>query len=153
MTGAGRTRNNPPARSREKKIDTMHRKVTDTTEAVDAFMAALAHPCKAEVEALRGIVTGVDSGIAEGIKWNAPSWRLGEYFATTHLRARQGIGVILHLGAKTRAPDQRPAIDDPDDLLEWLGPDRARAAFIDMDELRRRQPAFEAVLRQWIRLL
>lgn len=89
----------------------MHRKATDTTEAVDAFMAALAHPCKAEVETLRGIVTSVDPRIAEGIKWNAPSWRLGEYFATTHLRARQGIAVILHLGAKTRAPEQRPRMD------------------------------------------
>lgn len=131
----------------------MHRKATDTTEAVDAFMAALAHPCKAEVEALRGIVTGVDPRIAEGVKWNAPSWRLDEYFATTHLRAKQGIGVILHLGAKARAPERRPAIDDPDGLLEWLGPDRARVAFAGMEEMRRRQPAFEAVLRQWIRLL
>ncbi|MBB3276261.1 MULTISPECIES: DUF1801 domain-containing protein [unclassified Pseudoxanthomonas] len=131
----------------------MHRKTTDTTDAVDAYMAALDHPCKAEVEALRRIITGVDARIAEGVKWNAPSWRLDEYFATTHLRAKQGIGVILHLGAKTRAPERKPAIDDPDGLLEWLGPDRARVVFADMADLRRRQAAFEAVLRQWIRLL
>lgn len=131
----------------------MHRKTTDTTDAVDAYMAALDHPCKAEVEALRRIITGVDARIAEGVKWNAPSWRLDEYFATTHLRAKQGIGVILHLGAKTRAPERKPAIDDPDGLLEWLGPDRARVAFADLVDLRRRQAAFEAVLRQWIRLL
>ena len=131
----------------------MHRKTTDTTDAVDAYMAALDHPCKAEVEALRRIITGVDARIAEGVKWNAPSWRLDEYFATTHLRAKQGIGVILHLGAKTRAPSSNPAIDDPDGLLEWLGPDRARVAFADTADLRRRQAAFEALLRQWIRLL
>ncbi|MBD9377671.1 DUF1801 domain-containing protein [Pseudoxanthomonas sp. PXM04] len=131
----------------------MHRKTTDTTDAVDAYMAALDHPCKAEVEALRRIITGVDARIAEGVKWNAPSWRLDEYFATTHLRAKQGIGAILHLGAKTRAPERKPAIDDPDGLLEWLGPDRARVVFADMADLRRRQAAFEAVLRQWIRLL
>jgi hypothetical protein len=131
----------------------MHRKTTDTTDAVDAYMAALDHPCKAEVEALRRIITGVDARIAEGVKWNAPSWRLDEYFATTHLRAKQGIGVILHLGAKTRAPERKPAIDDPDGLLEWLGPDRARVVFADLVDLRRRQAAFEAVLRQWIRLL
>ncbi len=131
----------------------MHRKTTDTTDAVDAYMAALDHPCKAEVEALRRIITGVDARIAEGVKWNAPSWRLDEYFATTHLRAKQGIGVILHLGAKTRAPERKPAIDDPDGLLEWLGPDRAQVVFADMADLRRRQAAFEAVLRQWIRLL
>ncbi|WP_203322039.1 DUF1801 domain-containing protein [Pseudoxanthomonas beigongshangi] len=131
----------------------MHRKTTDTTDAVDAYMAALDHPCKAELEALRRIITGVDARIAEGVKWNAPSWRLDEYFATTHLRAKQGMGVILHLGAKTRAPERKPAIDDPDGLLEWLGPDRARVVFADMADLRRRQAAFEAVLRQWIRLL
>ncbi|MCL6712903.1 DUF1801 domain-containing protein [Pseudomonas sp. R2.Fl] len=131
----------------------MHRKTTDTKDAVDTYMAALDHPCKAEVEALRRIITGVDPRIAEGVKWNAPSWRLDEYFATTHLRAKQGIGVILHRGAKTRAPSSNPAIDDPEGLLEWLGPDRARVAFADMAELRHHQAAFEAVLRQWIRLL
>jgi hypothetical protein len=58
---------------------------------------------------------------AEGIKWNAPSFRTVEYFATVKLREKKGIGVILHLGARARdlGPDGI-VIDDPATLLEWL---------------------------------
>lgn len=131
----------------------MHDKHTDTTAAVDAFMAALEHPQHAGIEAIRRIILGVDPRIAEGIKWNAPSYRLHEYFATTHLRSKRGIGVILHLGAKRRdlPPDWRVA--DPAGLLTWLGKDRAQIEFAGMDELRDRQSAFEALLRQWIAAL
>ena len=75
---------------------------SDTTEAVSAYMAALEHPHKALVEALRRAVLGADPAIAEGIKWNAPSFRTHEYFATTHLRTKDGVGLILHLGARPR---------------------------------------------------
>jgi hypothetical protein len=98
----------------------------DTAQAVDRFMAALEHPHKPEIEALRQAICAVDPSIAEGVKWNAPSWRTTDYFATTHLRAKTGFGLILHLGAKARdMPDGRLAIADPGGLLKWLGKDRA----------------------------
>ena len=65
-------------------------------------MSTLEHPSKAEIEAMRQWVLGADASIAEGIKWNAPSFRTGECFATTNLRAEAGIGVIRHLGARIR---------------------------------------------------
>ena len=48
---------------------------------VAAFLAALVHPRKAEILALRKVLLDADAGIAEGIKWNAPSFRTVEYFA------------------------------------------------------------------------
>ncbi len=78
----------------------------DTSAAVDAFMATLEHPHKDAIAALRDVVRGADPSIAEGVKWNVPSFRTHEYFATTHLRAKVGLGLILHLGerfATTRA--------------------------------------------------
>lgn len=128
-----------------------HNKAADTTQAVDAFMAQLDHPHKPAIEAVRAIMLGVDRSIAEGIKWNAPSFRTTEYFATTHLRAKAGIGVILHLGAKVRdLPAGGVAIDDPRRLLQWLGKDRAAVEFAGLHELADKRAAFEAVLRQWI---
>jgi len=62
-----------------------HTATSDTSEAVDAFMAALDHPFKVEIEAIRQAILGADPRIREGIKWNAPSFRTTEYFATTHL--------------------------------------------------------------------
>ena len=130
---------------------TPRRTAADSTPAVDAFMAALAHPMKREVEAIRRLVLAVDPTIAEGVKWNAPSYRTTEYFATTNLRDRGGVGVILHLGAKVRPlPSGGMPIDDPTGLLTWLAGDRASVTFRDHDDLRAKQPAFAAVLRQWI---
>jgi len=117
---------------------------------VDSFMAQLEHPHKPAIEAIRRVVCGADPAIAEGIKWNAPSFRTAGYFATTHLRAKQGVGLILHLGAKVR---DLPGvtIDDPDGLLTWLARDRAIVTFANGDEVRNRKAALEHIVRQWIR--
>ena len=85
-------------------------------------MLQLEHPHKPAIELLRKLMLGVDPSVREGIKWNAPSFRTSEYFATTYLRSKTGIGLILHLGAKVREPaDGGVAFNDPDKLLEWLG--------------------------------
>ena len=131
---------------------TVHDKPADSTQAVEAFMLQLEHPHKPAVELLRKLVLGVDPSVREGIKWNAPSFRTSEYFATTYLRSKTGIGLILHLGAKVREPaDGGVAINDPDKLLKWLGKDRAMLEFASADELEGKKPALIAVLRQWIR--
>lgn len=123
----------------------------DTAAAVDEFMATLEHPSKAEVQALRRAISAVDPSIAEGIKWNAPSWRTSEYFATTHLRSKTGLGLILHLGAKARElPDGGLKIADPTGLLKWLGKDRAQVEFSSASDLNAKLPALQAVLRQWL---
>lgn len=123
----------------------------DTSEAVDALMSALEHPHKPAVEALRRAILAADAAIAEGVKWNAPSFRTHEYFATVHLRAKNGVALILHRGAKVRAlPGNGLAIDDPAGLLHWLGADRAQVAFACVDDVERRAPALQALLRQWI---
>jgi hypothetical protein len=121
----------------------------DSAEAVDAFMAALDHPHKDAVEALRKVITGADKSVAEGIKWNAPSWRTTEYFATTHLRAKTGIGLILHLGAKAR-DDPGMVIEDPKSILTWLGKDRAMVSYADATAVKSGATALKAVLKQWL---
>ena len=50
--------------------------------AVDDFMRALKHPLKKEIEAVRRIILSVSPDIQKGIKWNAPSFRTTDYFAT-----------------------------------------------------------------------
>ena len=91
-----------------------HTKATDTSQAVDAFMAQLEHPFKSGLETIRKIILSADGSIAEGIKWNAPSFRTTEYFATTNLRGEANIRIILHLGAKVRElPADGIVIDDP----------------------------------------
>ncbi len=128
-----------------------HTSPADSSRAVDAFMAGLVHPFKSEIEQVRALILGVDSSIAEGIKWNAPSFRTSEYFATTNLRSRTGVCVILHLGAKVRElPAGGVSISDPERLLQWLAADRAAVVFRSSEEMRAKAEAFRSILRQWI---
>jgi hypothetical protein len=129
----------------------LHATSSDTTVAVDQFMAELTHPCKAEIQAIRECLLHAAPEIAEGIKWKAPSFRTREYFATMHLREKQGVGVILHLGAKVRDIGRDGlAIEDPAHLLEWLAADRARVRFTDLGDFRAKEAAFASLIRRWI---
>lgn len=129
-----------------------HDTAADTSAAVDAFMAAQPPAQAARLHLLREAILAVDPSIGEGIKWNAPSFRTHEYFATFNLRARQGLMLILHRGAKARPlPDGEVAIDDPDGLLTWLGKDRAQVVFGDGSDMACRLPALQAIVRQWVR--
>ncbi len=128
-----------------------HATAADTSEAVDAFMKALDHPHKAAIESLRKIIRGAAPDIREGVKWNAPSFRTSEYFATTNLREKAGIGVILHLGAKARSlPAGGISIPDPGKLLKWLAKDRAMVVFSDGKDLAKRKDSLVALVRSWI---
>jgi hypothetical protein len=128
-----------------------HRTAADSTPAVDEFMRTLEHPFKREIEAIRQLILGVHPTIAEGIKWNAPSFRTSEYFATTNLREKNGVGIILHLGAKARElPSDGVVIEDPAKLLKWLGKDRAMVVFESLQDLERKKAAFERVVQQWL---
>lgn len=120
-------------------------------ENVETFLASLEHPFKREILALRQLILGADPSIAEGIKWNAPSFRTSEYFATFHLRAKDGVQIIMHLGAKKRdTAVSGIAIADPESMLEWLARDRASVKFRDLKDIDSRRAAFADVIRQWI---
>lgn len=127
---------------------------SSTPQSVDEFLAALEHPRKPEILALRKIILAADPRIGEGIKWNAPSFCTSEYFATFHLRAKDGVQIILHLGAKVRATAVTGVtLADPTALLEWLARDRAAVKFRDVPDIAARADAFTRVIRQWIALL
>lgn len=121
----------------------------DTTEAVDQFMAKLDHPHKDAVQMIRRIMREADPAIAEGVKWNAPSFRTTGYFATTQLRTKDGIGIVMHLGAKVR---EVPAfqLEDPQGLLKWLAKDRALMSFAGIEDVKAHEEAIQQIVRQWI---
>lgn len=120
-------------------------------QRVDEFLATLDHPHKPEIVALRQIILAADPHIQEGIKWNAPSFRTTEYFATFHLRAKEGVQLILHLGAKVRETATTGiTIADPAGLLTWLAKDRASVTFTSLDDVHAKQSAFAELIRAWI---
>jgi hypothetical protein len=122
----------------------------NSSPEVETFLAALDHPFKDEILAVRRILLGADPAIQEGIKWNAPSFRTSEYFATFHLRAKDGVQLILHRGAKKREAAGGLPVEDPESLLDWLGEDRASVKLRDRDDIEVKGPALAALIRQWI---
>lgn len=106
--------------------------------SVDDFMAALMHPFKAEVQALRDIIKGVDPRITEQIKWNAPSYRFTDYLCTFHLHATQHVHLVFH----------NPAIASiPSPILEGDYADRRMAYFTSMDDVHAKRAELEQVIR------
>ncbi len=122
--------------------------------SVDDFLRALDDPRKPLMEALRALILSVDPRVGEGIKWNAPSFKTTDHFATFHLRAKDGLKLILHTGAKTKASAKDGMeVPDPEGMLEWPSKDRAIVTLKDEAELRRKQDALVAILTAWLRYL
>lgn len=126
-------------------------------ESVDAFLQNLAPPLKDVLQLLRKAILSASPTIDEGIKWNAPSFRTTEWFATMNVRSHTGedrLWLILHAGAKA-GPDLQRELSGvaPAGWLKWLGKDRARVAFADAADVRAKQPALKKLLRAWIRLI
>lgn len=119
-------------------------------QTVEAFLADLDHPLKPVILALRQSLLQTDAAIGEAVKWNAPSFHTSEHFATMHLRQADAVQLILHLGAKKRAMP-KDAIDDPQQLLTWLGSDRATLKFISVDDVNAKRTVLQAMIRQWMR--
>ena len=121
-------------------------------DPVEAFLASLDHAAKQEIVALRRIILDADPGIADGIKWNAPSFRTTEYFATFNLRAKEGVQLILHFGAKKNdIASTGVVIPDPDGLLKWLAKDRATVSFRNLKDIAEKKSAFSKLVREWIK--
>ncbi|WP_368565704.1 DUF1801 domain-containing protein [Pseudoxanthomonas sp. UTMC 1351] len=118
-------------------------------QTVEAFLADLDHPLKSVILALRESLLRTDTAIGEAIKWNAPSFHAGEHFATMHLRQAGAVQLILHLGAKKRTIP-KGAIDDPQQLLTWLGPDRATLKFVSVDDVNAKCFALQVLIRRWL---
>ena len=122
----------------------------DDTPGVAALIAAMTHPLKPTLEAVRRTILAADSSITEGVKWNAPSFYCHGWFATIGARKPTQVDVVLHCGAKVRADcGVSEAIDDLDRLLTWPSKDRALLSFKgDADFLTSRQ-AFQRIIQQW----
>ncbi len=121
---------------------------------VDDLMRDLDHPLKAEIAAVRDAILAAHPRVAEGVKWNAPSFRTDDYFATINLRQRDAVLVVLHRGAKVKDDAAfAKAFPDPAKRLTWLSPDRAVIKLRDMDELVAHREALAAVIHAWVERL
>lgn len=118
---------------------------------VDAFLADLKHPLKADLQAVRDSVLAVSPAITEEIKWKSPGFRTTESFATANLRSTDRVQFIFHLGAKVRKNLPELKLADPAGLVKWLAKDRCLVTLGTGSELAANLPAFQKIVRAWIK--
>ena len=126
------------------------KKAPASLDGAGAFMAALDHPLKTDIEAVRRIVLGVSPAIGEGVKWNSLSFRKSDWFATVNLRSKDVIQLVFHTGAKVK---DNPELKVPDNsgLLLWLAKDRALVTLGSGKTLKVNTPAFKAIVQAWLK--
>ena len=114
------------------------------TDKVDEFLRELNHPLKAEIEAVRSIIKGVNKDIAEEVKWKAPSFNYrGEYLVTFNLRETKRIHLVFH----------NPKISGvKSSILEGEYVDRRMTYFADMKDIKAKKPLLEKALKDLIKL-
>jgi uncharacterized protein YdhG (YjbR/CyaY superfamily) len=114
------------------------------TDKVDEFLRGLSHPLKAEVEAVRSIIKGVNKDIAEEVKWKAPSFNYkGEYLVTFNLRDTKRIHLVFH---NPHIPKVKS------ELLEGEYVDRRMVYLADMRDIKKKKAMLEKVLKDLVKL-
>jgi hypothetical protein len=122
-----------------------------SAQQIATFMEALDHPLREEIELVREILLGVDPAIQEAVKWNAPSFRTTDFFATINLRSRDALQLVFHTGAKVKATAATGIdVPDPAGLLQWRAKDRCLVTLGIGDEIAANRAAFEAIVRAWL---
>ena len=112
------------------------------SEKVDALLGTMDHPLTYEIQHLRGIIKGVNEGIAEEWKWNAPSFNYkGSYLVTFNLWEKERIHLVFH---------NPEIVNIKSALLEGDYPTRRMTYFADMADIEAKQAELERVLRELI---
>lgn len=124
--------------------------VAGTGSSVHALLEALEHPHKAGILELRDWILALDPRISEEVKWNAPSFRLEDHFATFRLHPPKGIQLILHTGAKAKSNSRRFVITDPAGLLAWPATDRCVLTAGSTSQLRAHKSQVQVIVKQWL---
>jgi uncharacterized protein YdhG (YjbR/CyaY superfamily) len=114
------------------------------TDKLEEFLENLSHPLKAEVEAVRSIIKGVNKDINEEIKWKAPSFNYkGEYLVTFNLGDEKRIHLVFHNPQISKIKSK---------LLEGDYKDRRMAYFVDMKDIMAKKSLLEKTLKDLIKL-
>jgi hypothetical protein len=120
------------------------------SESVDVYLDALEHPHKKGVQLLRKAILSLDANIHEEVKWNAPSFRLEDHFATFRLHPGTMFQLILHPGAKVKASPKQFLLDDPRGLVKWATKDRCTIAFESDADATMKSAAVKQLVKDWI---
>ncbi|CAN5207966.1 hypothetical protein BH09BAC1_BH09BAC1_03780 [soil metagenome] len=121
-------------------------KKQNKTPTVDELMAALEHPLKVEIEAVRAIILNANHKIAERVKWNSPSFHYNKLdLAAIHTRSHDCVHIIFVF--------YNGDMIESKGLLEGDYKDRRMAKFYSMEDIIDKKTALEKVVNEWVELI
>ncbi|WP_167509863.1 DUF1801 domain-containing protein [Corallococcus terminator] len=124
--------------------------MSNRSDEVEAFMAELEHPLKAEIETVRSAILASDKTLTERIKWKAPSFCYAGDDRVTFRLAPKGIfQVILHRGAKVK-DTAGFAFEDDSGLVKWAAVDRGIVTLQDAKDVKAKKAALVKLVGRWI---
>ena len=118
-------------------------RAVDRTRAMNAYLAHLKHPLKAEIAAIRAIIMQASDKISERVKWDAPSFYFKADLATFDLQSTKFVHLILLF------PDELP-VPDNDRLIEVDHENRREVTFRNLTEVAARKPALQRLVRDFV---
>lgn len=110
---------------------------------VDRFLEKKNHPLHKEINAVREIILATDHRVSEEIKWNSPTFIYKGNIASFFLNAKSFVSLMFHKGAQ---------IKDVHHLLEGDGKEGRVARFANLEEIKKKEKALEAIIREWIKM-
>ncbi|WP_298022370.1 DUF1801 domain-containing protein [uncultured Parasphingopyxis sp.] len=118
--------------------------------SVDFYLAAQSNETRAALNLLRELAGAAHPDLVERIKWNAPSFAIGdEDRITLGVERKGGVRVVLHRGAKSK-PDDNFHFDDVDGLAKWPSSDRGVIQFADASAIEGQREPLRSLFSRWI---
>lgn len=118
----------------------------NNTPAVEAFLAELEHPLKAELEAVRRIIKQANPKVDERIFFKVPSFFYKEDILNFHPRSKDCVHLVMVF------PKGLAAYKDSA-LFLGAHQDRRELKFKDMADIQAKKAELEAVINDWVRVM
>jgi hypothetical protein len=118
----------------------------DRTRAMNAFMAHLKHPMKAEISAVRVIIKQAHEKVAERVKWDAPMFYYREDLATFDLSTMKSVHLVL-LG------EQAQQVRAADGLVHEDHEGRRAMSFRNMSGVVAKKGALTMFVKEWVQAI
>jgi len=115
----------------------------DRTRAMNAYLAHLKHPLKAEIAAVRTIIMQASDKISERVKWDAPVFYFKQDLATFDLNLTKNVHLILLFPEET-------VVADGDGLIGLDHEGRREVTFHNMTEVAAKKPALVKFVRDFV---
>lgn len=120
------------------------------SQDVTDFLNENEHPLRPLINELRKVILSSDDSLQEYVKWNGPSYGVGEQdLFTIKIFPPKQIQLVLHQGVKTKPSTKGNIIKDETGLIDWKDVNRGLISFTTLDQLELDRKDLQQILRNW----